>query len=58
MWFLVHGVAVSFVTKVIYFEDFYLLSFQIIWGELYEKFQYGTNFSFELRIAKVFEVIK
>jgi hypothetical protein len=28
----------------------------IIWGELYENYPYGADFSFGIRIIKVFEI--
>jgi hypothetical protein len=31
-----------------YFEDVFKLSFQIIWGGLYENYHYRIDFSFEL----------
>jgi hypothetical protein len=42
-----------------YFRDIcFKLSFQFIWGELYENYHYRTDFSFELRIIKDFEIIR
>jgi hypothetical protein len=41
-----------------YFDDFFKLSYLIIWGELYENYHCRTDFSFELQTVKVLKITR